>query len=545
MQSSLDLVWTVEVSNEDLKTRDDSVREARTDLTAAWDMFKMLFDHSDLRALNSLPRGNTASTAESRDQQSEIHGVLGEWMREIDLPRRNGAPRFFDNRENSLLDQLPRLIELKRDAKPRNYLAMGSGFFESSAEPGKVPTVLQKIVGALRTHGSLTNRPKIDVFVNPLGCQAVAGSMDAMKAAGWCVRAPGIPEFFRSGQRFLHAKFIFSASYRDDSNRCNSAWVYLGSGNLTQPGFVLKMSRDGGNLEAGVVFAPETLFWDQARDTARKEVVTQLLPIQWDEELGEESAPLIAGSDMPDPVVSYADPPVAYFLWVVEFDQAWLQSPESPQKEFEVLDENDRPCQIQSDSRFLWAGIRPRDVRVRWFEGDLEYQVSVPLIDEFGRVAATALPRIDVEQAWIQLANFPLSPDEEDLVSDDAIGAMDGLSQSFRNQASVGSYPVRQIMQLVESIAEKQVSIPEDDWQLWCARLEQCLTQASGCAVLREFLRLKLNPLSPLWCEPFRPQYAEDGETDHGRRYEQVLLRIESEWGVNQLPSIGPSGDQQ
>lgn len=61
---------------------------------------------------------------------------------------------------------------------------------------------------------------------------------------------------------FLHAKFLFGASYRENSSYCNSPWVYLGSGNLTNPGFANPASTHGGNLEAGVVFLPEPLLWE-------------------------------------------------------------------------------------------------------------------------------------------------------------------------------------------------------------------------------------------------------------------------------------------
>ena len=62
--------------------------------------------------------------------------------------------------------------------------------------------------------------------------------------------------FGRHARRSLHAKFLFSARERSNSAACGGAWVYLGSGNLTGPGFASPMSAHGGNLEAGVVFAP-------------------------------------------------------------------------------------------------------------------------------------------------------------------------------------------------------------------------------------------------------------------------------------------------
>jgi hypothetical protein len=101
------------------------------------------------------------------------------------------------------------------------------------------------------------------------------------------------------------------------------------------------------------------------------------------------------------------------------------------------------------------------------------------------------------------------------------------------------NYPVRQMMQLVENIAAKQTSVSEADWVTWCTRLEQCLIQAAGSNVLEEFLKLNLNPLSPLWHSPFRPHFATTAETNEGRRYEETLKRVEAAWNVAGLSKIG------
>jgi hypothetical protein len=95
------------------------------------------------------------------------------------------------------------------------------------------------------------------------------------------------------------------------------------------------------------------------------------------------------------------------------------------------------------------------------------------------------------------------------------------------------------MMQLVENIAAKQTSVSKADWVSWCTRLEQCLIQAAGSNVLTEFLKLNLNPLSPLWHCPFRPAFAATGETAEGLRYESVLKRVETAWNVAGLSRFG------
>ena len=93
--------------------------------------------------------------------------------------------RFVDSRGRALLPQIVERIT----AEPRNYLAMGSGFYEGGVAGG-IPRVPAAIVGALGEAGALAPRPEVDLFVNPDGCQAVAGAVSAISEAGWTVRRP-------------------------------------------------------------------------------------------------------------------------------------------------------------------------------------------------------------------------------------------------------------------------------------------------------------------------------------------------------------------
>jgi hypothetical protein len=98
----------------------------------------------------------------------------------------------------------------------------------------------------------------------------------------------------------LHAKFLFSANSRDNSNVCNSSWLYLGSGNLTVPGFTSRMDSTIGNLEAGVLLVPKGLRWRAAKGVLQHQIVTNVLPLQWEDDVSQSGAALAAGSDMAD-----------------------------------------------------------------------------------------------------------------------------------------------------------------------------------------------------------------------------------------------------
>jgi hypothetical protein len=224
---------------------------------------------------------------------------------------------------------------------------------------------------------------------------------------------------------------------------------------------------------------------------------------------------------------------------VLEHDISWLRSSQEIAESFDLLDAGGNVCYRDPIKGFPWPGQRPRQVQLRWCVSGQERRAWVPVIDEYGRIAATILPRIDIEEAWNQLANFPMPPADEDLLVDGDAESNDDTAQDSSGASVTASYPIRQLMQLIENIAAKQTAVVKADWVTWCTRLEQCLTQASGSDVIEEFLKLELNPLSPLWHCPFRPAFASSGETAEGLRYEGVLERVEIAWNVACLTRFG------
>lgn len=547
LEDSLDLVWRIDISSEELteKSPNEKVKQSCADIKAAWDFLSWLRESFDTRAL-------LAAVAETgkNTETSDAYRRFDEWL---DIVKNIGSvnPRFFDNREQPLLKQLPALIEATGSSATRNYLALGSGFYESPNSSKAIPSVLKNIVGTLQNGGkkSLLHKksPIIDIFVNPLACQAVAGAVSALNEAQWNVRAAVQPAYFGSTpQRSLHAKFIFSADYRAAKpNCCTKAWLYLGSGNLTKAGFTHKMSPQNGNLEAGVLFGTNTIYWQQEKGITADKVITNILPIHRNNGINSLPCDLSPGGDMPDREIDFIAAPIAWLYWHSDGDTGWLQTPDGICEPFEVLYENGVVCSADLNGKFTWTEGMPRLVRIRWVKGENIHHSRVPVLDKFGRFSATVLPKIDLDEAWWQLANFPMPPEDEELLPDNGYEFLNDEFSSDNNPPPPTSstakaiYPIRQMMQLIESIAEKQIAISEVDWPTWCVRLEQCLTQASDSPVLNAFSELNINPLSPLWHKPFRPDFAETNKTAEGTRYEEVLSRIEKEWKVQTFARIG------
>ncbi len=524
LEESLDLVWRVDVSSRDLQQpQPPDCLQRCADIKAAWQFMSWLQERFDRRLLERRDGDHPCLDAMAVEQ-------LQQWVQRCSRVAR-GASHFFDNRRESLLAQLVDKVKERADTR-RNYLVMGSGFYESSHETSQV-SVPQQITDSLRVAGLLSQNSVTQVYVNPAARQGIA----TLKDAQFALRKPKSPAdvFGPDRDRFLHAKFILSANLpRSNAEKLTQPWIYLDSGNLTNPGFARRMSANAGNLEAGVLLHHESL---ALADLPR------LLPIHEPGDDDDDQSPenLAPGEGMPDRDDVFVAPPVPWLCWQSDGAAGKLSLPPGSadyHERIEILDSVGEPCE-RTTSGYRWSELdQPREVRVRWGAGARFHEALIPVVDAHGRVAGGALPRIEVEEAWWQLADFPLPPDAND--EEEERGEEGVLSRQpmepKRSALAPGSYPIRQMMELVEQIAAKQTQVTEADWALWCARLEQTLAQASNSAVVTYFRdELKINPLSPLLHSPFRPVFAEDGASAEGRLYEAAIRRVFQCWAVDQL----------
>ncbi|MDQ6991305.1 MAG: hypothetical protein Q9M11_06190 [Mariprofundaceae bacterium] len=540
LEESLDLIWRIDISSESLDTIDIGIRQDCTDIQSAWSLIQYIQALFDTRLLDSAKNGNFSHTKKSVEK---VSGWL-EKCKKIARSYPRCPPRFLDNRKISLVSQLSKKININGDVK-RNYLAMGSGFYESSNDSHGSPKVPLNIINRLKEVNLLTKTATIDMYVNPKACQSVASSKKELRdVMGITIRPAATSKFvFKDGvPRTLHAKFLFSANHRNNSSLCNNAWVYLGSGNLTHPGFAKKMSANGGNLEAGVVFFPH-VYWQDNKKIKESQVITHLLPIQWDTDLNEDSHVLEVGSDMEQSNESYIAPPVAWLNCFEDGDKCELRSDDPHISDIQVLDPSGKLCK-KTATGFLWNHPQPRQVYISWeTEAGQANEIAIPIIDQYGRIAATALAAIDIEEALWKLLSFPTPTndevDEGEEINDDN-NVNKNKDANKKDSALIADYPIRKMMKIIESIAAQQVTKNEDNWELWCARLEQILNQAKDCEPVKYFRDdLKLNPLSPLRHQPFRPSFAESSDSTHGNLYEETLNRIEKRWKVQFLDPIG------
>lgn len=530
-EESLDLAWSETVYSKDMKSAD--VMQIASDITAATELFnELLKDYSSsLLAINDQVKNDFISFNEKL--------VL--------ISRKKGsAPRLVHTLKDSLLSQLPTAIKkhaaINNDGGSikRNRIIMGSGFYETVNDGTKIPKAISEIVGALQNEELLTLDPYKDIFVNPDSCQGIANAYQILVDSGYSIFESLAPVniFGDNSLRTLHAKFLLSCNYRKDSNNLNNAWIYLGSGNITEPGFLRSASR-GGNIEAGIIDRLDGCVYTGNEGV----VITDLLPIQWEKSL-TDSSNLSSGSDMEEREDRFLPSPCEYVNF--NLNKRILTLPESHDiNDLEILDPIVNLPLEKENGSYLWRNDNsPRDVTITWECEGHTYRSIIPVVDSLGRIAATELPELQLADAWLQLASFPVAP--EDINDGDDSTGEGGLVTKNKKvkftEDSFEDYPIRKMMEIIENIADKQTKLAEADWRLWCERLKQTLIQAKDAPIVALFRSWELNPLSALYEVPFRPMYAEDSSSANGQLYETVLDLVSQEWGVNNM--IGFQGKE-
>lgn len=526
LEDSLDLIWSVDYNV--IGVTDNQVQ---TDIAKAYDFINYTLGFFNCDLLTSKRLNNNATPTALR------YGHFKQTLSEIKTFRYI-TPRFFDNRRKALVTQLPDLIKVHGGDTKRNYLAIGSGFYEGGDADNKVPKAITAIENTLRDANLLTKQPNKNIYVNPLNCQSIANSLDIIKENDWSVR-PAFDFIYegKNHQRSLHAKFIFSAKESRRSDECKRAWLYLGSGNLSSPGFLKKASLNGGNLEAGVLFSPECLNWPGKGNT--EDCISHKLPINWDDEtIITDATKLCSGVGMLEHESEFLAAPVSYFtLNHIGEASCTLKPCEVIEDVYQVWRSENEVCEVKNGMVF-WPSSTPRQVKVSWLCKEKTLIAYVPVFDEFGRLAATSLPELEIDDAWGLLGVFPLLPSEDgnDGQPEDDSGT---VLKVAKPDVDSSDYHINRMMKLIEHIAQKQTTIEQVNWEQWCYRLEQTLCQMGKSTVIQYFQRININPLSPLWAKPFRPGFAEDGHSEAGRFYEELLHKIEITLKLTSLLTLG------
>lgn len=549
-EDSLDLVWRLDLTAEDVLARepDDALEQHLADMAAARDFWRWLRQQYQCRLLEG-----DAVAGKAQEIQGAAFAELERWTNRL-KPRPNTTPRFIDTRQLALIAQLASRVKTHAGSQRRNNLVLGSGFWEGGQTAG-LPLVPSTIAKALIDASLLTRSAKITLVVESDKCAALAEELVfcSMREAKWSLLRPLKAD---GDMRRLHAKFLFSANRQADGKGCASAWVYLGSGNLTPAGFLAPPSR-GGNLEAGVIMVADGLSWEPAGTKSRLTPVGHVLPVDWDAHITDLSA-LTAGDGPPVRDTRFIAPPVSHLVWKPGERANFLAVPQGEEATgIVILGPSNQALTPNGSGHFLWDGEQPAHVGVRRLDqNDGVSTVLVPVLDHYGRVAARPLEPIDLEQAIELLDSFPAVPDGGDTGDDEDPPAPPDTRNSpdeAGRAAPDARYVIRRTMKLIEAIAERQTMVPNADWTSWTQRLQCVLTQLGNLpergkfgarrhdlkvptrgALVEALLPLKINPLSCLREPPFLPDYVKRGSTEF-LALDEALSAAEANWDVTEF----------
>lgn len=546
-EDSIDLVWRIDLAAEDVLAResDDALEQHMADIAAARDFWRWLRQQYQCRLLEGDARAEKA-----REIQGAAFAELDRWTNRLE-PRPNTTPRFIDTREQALIVQLANRVKTHAGSQRRNNLVLGSGFWEGGQTAG-LPLVPRTIAKALIDASLLTRSAKITLVVESDKCAALAEELvfNSMREAKWSLLRPLKAD---GDMRRLHAKFLFSANRQADGKGCVSAWVYLGSGNLTPAGFLAAPSR-GGNLEAGVIMVADGLSWEPAGTKSQLTPVGHVLPVDWDAHITDLSA-LTAGDGPPDRDTRFIASPVSHFVWKPGEMANFLAVPQGEDATgIVILGPSNQALTPNGSGHFLWDGEQPAHVGVRRLDqNEGASTVLVPVLDHYGRLAARPLEPIDLEQAIELLDSFPAVPEGGNAGDDEDPPAPPDtrISSGAVGPATPDArYVIRRTMKLIEAIAERQMMVPKADWTSWTQRLQCVLTQLGNLpeleklgrrrhdvkeparsALVEALLPIKINPLSCLREPPFLPDYVKRGSTEF-LALDQALSAVEANWEV-------------
>lgn len=497
LNGQIDMLWMA-----DVELADAGDRQLNADVKAAALLFRDLL----------YPVGGEGRLFQALPPAPRVAELL---RRATDLPS-GKAVRFVHSLHTPLLRQLAKRFEPAGAAW--NWLYAGSGFFEQPAKGD--PQVLERIGTALGRH--LTASADHRILLNPTRAGALAGA----DLRGWTVCKPRPCD----GRGSLHAKFI--AVGRHHCDRHLDVTVYLGSGNLSKAGLLSAFHQGKGQtrIEAGIVFKAGS------HDAAE---LRTLLPEGEEMDPGELAA-LKAGD--PDPEEPPIPPPPILFARAVVASAGGPTArlcleKRQPEGAAELRLGEDIVAIPVSLATVAAPGFAGAYLEVR-APGDGVW-TAVPVLGPAGEFARVRPVPGGFEEALDALLAFPAIPEAPADGEDDGEDGV--VSVSGRPEAalagSVGRYPARDAMRVVEAIARL---LPAET-----GAAEQEAASARRGALMRavrrtlvdglhkadkmELTALGVNFLVPLKEMPGMPS---------DREWHRLVDEVAADWGLLEIPAL-------
>lgn len=518
-KAQIDLFWMTEWDEQSDET---NAPQALADVHAAFGFFE--------RLLHSLYGKHYASLADD----ALVTGWLKVWHDRLQV--RGAAsrltPRFIHSLDRSLFDQ----VRTRFPKKGVSTLVAGSGFFEQAGKSivDSMPTVLQKME-------SLGNPGKRLLVFNPEQAGGIADWFEQLRKTkvgerglmqsragqwGLCLPRDPLEKKPGVGRKFLHAKYIAGLDRVSGENDAAATLVflYLGSGNLSNRGFLTRANLDDrvsgdariGNIEAGVVLSPKERI-------AR--VWQRLACGDWTSPTDLKNAVEGQGEDMFEPL----DPPPVLLLRQIG-EHLHLVRSEVPPSTLWLQASNGCWLQVEPDKEsVLWGDVCPPSVRVTNVDPASQTAGAgwdVAVLSANGLLCRRAMPQLEMASILQALLTFPALPphDHED---DDEVG--DAAAPDTAMRASSAGYALRTYAMLVETIAQRNVLTRPEEFPYWLAQLRALLLEQTATAEREAIRALGVDLFDALDKPGFVPSWFSE-QPDLLESYQVFLQDLRAAW---------------
>jgi hypothetical protein len=501
-RQQLELVWVANVP------LDGSAKAAdRAEVSAAGAFVEELLQRRFHRDERSLPKKERRITARL-DELLEAAA---------DVAPANPRPRFIHSIEVPLYAQIRSRFRSEVDS-PRNFLLCGSGFYEKPSGAAEKPEVLTK----LEDLGVFTANVRRVAVVEPGEAGAIAAWVAGGETDGWEIASPTDS---RGLNRKLHAKFIYVGYLR--GGHASNGWLYLGSGNLSRRGLLTAGVMPEGNIECGVIIQANerldgeelerALFWNPDDEPAECE---KWEPGQVDD--APETQKLLDAPPILSAAVDAQPDRALRLLWRDDADpkgrvaitwtgHAWI--PVKHRQERVPLGRADEPTALN---------VRDSRVGLEW---------TVPVVDASGRVCWQPPRFASYADALAALLDFPIRPAEA--TDDDGDGdGDDGNGQAppgLKSDADEKSYALHAAAELVESLAELQLALPESMLDDWLEHLDRMFRGAFPKTLISTWREHHIDVFAHLRAPELRPPKLTERQRS---RYSELLERSARAWGL-------------
>jgi hypothetical protein len=441
------------------------------------------------------------------------------------------ARRLLHSWDESLFEQIHRRLA-SEDGQRKNVVICGSGSFEEPPKEGQArkPQVLQRIEAL-----ASPNAHRV-LVADPLNAGAVAcwwKQASGSDRENWKWVWPRDPDAHNGRERALHAKFIYVGYLRSGSY--SNGWLYLGSGNLSQPG-LLRAVNQAGNIETGVILRVQQSMPDEALKAAlfvSTERVGEEDLKEWVEP-SEKDVEMDALVSVPPVLRAWADTsgpvPQLVPVWRDEVEpslEAVLSWPDGSRR----AEVRQGECLPVPDGRF------PATVDVSVVGGDATIW-TVPVETSQGLYCLPPAAVRAFDESMDALLEFPIEAEgeeageeaevpEEDEAGDDQQGSP-GAPQRATPVNPV-QYPLYTAMDLLERLGAHQSGLPPELIDDWLHHLDVTLAACFVPEQLSAWRDLGIDFSKALRVEGFQPPGMTKAQA---RRYREIVERALQSWGV-------------